>query len=150
MDIGNISFVLWIALVLYATGQIWFCQIVVDPLFAMVGEKDYVQSHHFYLSHIPMPVILPGFACFLLPLAMPFLGPAAIPPLLHGFNIALGFVGLMVTLFLEIPRHGRLERDGKDLRIIGELVRYNRPRTASISLQAVITAIMLTYVFSPA
>ena len=150
MDIANIVLVLWIALVLYATGQIWFCQIVVYPLFAMVAEKDYVPYHHFYVSHIPLPVIVPGFACFLLPLALPFLGPAAIPPLLHGLNIALGFVGLMVTVFLEIPRHGRLEREGKDPHIIGQLIRYNWPRTASISAQAVVAAWMLTYIFAPA
>lgn len=150
MDIANIVLILWMALVLYATGQIWFAQIVIYPLFARVGEKDYVQYHHFYSSHIPLPVILPGFACFLMPLALPFCGPPAIPHVLHWLNIALGFAGLMVTLFLEIPRHARLERHGKDFRIIGGLIRYNWPRTASISLQAVIAAIMLTYVSAPA
>lgn len=150
MDVGNIVLLAWMALVLYATGQIWFCQIVIYPLFAMAGEADYVQYHHSYLSRIPLTVILPGFACFLFPLALPFCGPAVIPYSLYWLNIALGIVGLLVTVFLEIPRHNRLERHGKNLRIIGELVRYNWPRTASLSLQAVISLMMPTYLFAPA
>lgn len=149
MEVANIIMLLWMALVLYATGQIWFAQTVIYPLFAMVGEKDYVQYHHFYSSRIPLPVILPGFACFLFPLALPFWGPAAIPAWLHGLNIALGFAGLVVTLFLEIPRHASLVQHGKDVRIIGGLIRNNWPRTASISLQAAVAAIMLTYIVAP-
>lgn len=146
MDAANLVLLLWTMLVLYGFGQIWFVQIVVYPLFAMVGDSDYVRYHHFYASHIPLPVILPGFACFLFPLALPFLGPDAIPIWLHWLNIAAGIAGLAVTLFLEIPRHALLEKHGKDFRIIGELIRYNWPRTASISLQAIATAIMLTYI----
>lgn len=149
MDTAHLVLVLWMALVLYATGQIWFAQIVVYPLFAMVGEKDYVQYHHFYSDHIPLPVILPGFACFLLPLALPFFAPPTIPLALHWFNIAAGIAGLLVTVFLEIPRHANLVRNGKDFRIIGGLIRFNWPRTLSISLQAVIAALMIVYVAIP-
>lgn len=149
MDIANIVLVLWAALVLYCFGQIWFVQIVVYPLFKMVGERDYVTYHHFYASHIPLPVILPGFTCFLFPLALIFWGPAAVPAWAYWLNVAAGLVGLAVTLFLEIPRHALLEKHGKDFQVIGELIRYNWPRTASISLQALLAAIMLTYIVTP-
>lgn len=149
MDAANLVLLLWTALVLYVFGQIWFVQIVIYPLFKMVGEGDYVTYHHFYSSHIPLPVILPGFTCFLFPLALIFWGPAAIPAWLHGLNIAAGLTGLGVTLFLEIPRHALLEQHGKDFQVIGELIRYNWPRTVSITLQAVFAAIMLTYIVTP-
>jgi hypothetical protein len=150
MDFATIIFLLWTALVLYVFGQIWLVQIVVYPLFAMVGEKDYVTYHRFYTSRIPLPVIVPGFTSFLLPLALPFICPEAIPAWLHWSNIAAGMIGLAVTVFLEIPRHGRLERQGKDFRVIGELIRYNWPRTTSITAQAIITMLMLTYIIGPA
>jgi hypothetical protein len=50
-------------------------------------------------------------------------------------------------VLLEIPRHGRLEKGGKDDAIISELIRYNWPRTASITLQAGVTMAMLIWVF---
>src|SRR3712207_4170695 len=34
--------ILWAALSVWALGQIWFAQIVVYPLFAKVGEGDYI------------------------------------------------------------------------------------------------------------
>jgi hypothetical protein len=150
MDTANIVLLLWTALAFYGFGQIWLAQIVIYPLFAVVGEQDYVRYHHFYSSHIPLPVILPGFATFLLPLALPFFGPHAVPMWLYWANIAAGMVGLAVTVFLEIPRHAKLERHGKDLRMIGELIRYNWPRTASITVQAILTVFMLTYIITPA
>lgn len=50
------------------------------------------------------------------------------------WNIAVGIVGLLVTVMLEIPRHARLEKDGKNDATISELICYNWPRTLSISV----------------
>ena len=62
-------------------------------------------------------------------------------------NIAAGVAGLLVTVLLAIPRHNRLEEGGKNETTIAELVRYNWPRTLSISSQALITFLMLRHVF---
>jgi hypothetical protein len=139
---------LWAALSFWTLGQIWFAQIVVYPLFAKVGEADYVDYHRFYTSRIPLPVILPGFASFLLPIALALFGPA-VPVWMTVANIATGIAGLLVTVLLEIPRHGKLEKFGKNETIIAELVRYNWPRTASITLQAAVTMLMMMHVFNP-
>ncbi|MBC7992548.1 MAG: hypothetical protein H7Z15_04815 [Rhizobacter sp.] len=37
-----------------------------------------------------------------------------IKPWMSAANIATGIVGLLVTVLLEIPRHNRLERNGKN------------------------------------
>ena len=63
-------------------------------------------------------------------------------------NAACGFVGLAVTVVLEIPRHARLERGGKQDKVIRELVRYNWPRTLSITGSALLTLLMLPAAFS--
>ncbi|WP_258602600.1 hypothetical protein [Mesorhizobium sp. AR10] len=92
----------WSVISFWVLGQIWFVQIVVYPLFAKVGEAEYTRYHRFYTSCIPLPIILPGFASFLLPIALAFHGPA-MPAWMTAANIAFGIVGLLVTVLLEIP-----------------------------------------------
>jgi hypothetical protein len=137
---------LWAALVFWVLGQIWLVQIVVYPLFARVGAAEYVGYHSFYSRRIPAPVIVPGFASFLLPVPLALYGPV-VPFWMSAANITAGLAGLLVTGLLEIPRHARLEKGGKNAVTIAELIRYNWPRTLSISSQAVTTFLMLRQVF---
>jgi hypothetical protein len=146
MENSQLYLLLWSTLSFWVLGQIWLVQIVVYPLFARVGTAEYVGYHHFYSSRIPLPIILPGFASFLLPIPLAFLGPE-VPAWMTAANVATGIVGLFVTVFLEIPRHGRLERGGKNDATIAELIRYNWPRTASITAQAAVTMTMLIWIF---
>jgi hypothetical protein len=66
-------------------------------------------------------------------------------------NVACGLVGLFVTLALEMTRHARLEKGGKqEEAVIRELILYNWPRTLSITGSAIVTLMMVTAAFSPA
>jgi hypothetical protein len=133
----------------YNVGVVWFAQLVVYPLFAKVGAEDYVTYHRFYASQIPLPVIFPGFANFLLPIALIFCRPQSVPLAIAVADAACGLLSLVVTVALEIPRHDRLEKDGKQDKVIRELIRYNWPRTFGIMGSAVLTLIMLMQAFSP-
>lgn len=128
----------WTVLIFWSIGQIWFVQLVIYPLFGRVGTADYIDYHRYYTRHIPLPVIVPGFLCFVGPVALAIWGPAG-PDWMSITNIAAGLVGLAVTVGLEIPRHNRLERGGKDVELIAELVRFNWPRTLSLSVQGAVT-----------
>lgn len=149
MKTSDLLLLLWSALSFWELGQIWFAQIVIYPLFARVGESEYVAYHRFYSRHIPLPVILPGFATFLLPIPLALYGPA-VPGWMSTANIVAGIVGLLVTVLLEIPRHNRLERSGKNDTTIAELIRFNWPRTLSITAQSITTFLMLRHVFDAA
>ena len=74
---------------------------------------------------IPLPVIVPGFACFLLSIALVFFRPESVPLWITLANVACGLAGLFVTVALEIPRHDRLEKGGKSEPVIRELALYN-------------------------
>jgi hypothetical protein len=150
MDGAHWLLLLWTAVIFYVTGQIWFGQIVVYPLFGKVGAAEYVTYHRYYSSRIPLPVILPGFASFLLPLALVVARPAPVPLWLALANVACGVVGLAVTVGWEIPRHARLEREGKVEPVIRELIRYNWPRTLALTGSALLTLAMLALAFVPA
>ncbi len=149
MDFAHWFLLFWTVVIFYVTGGIWFAQIVVYPLFGKVGEKEYVAYHKFYSSRIPLPVIVPGFASFLLPIALVFLRPESVPLSLALANVACALVGLFVTVALEIPRHARLEKGGKQEVVIRELILYNWPRTLAITVSALLTLLMLTTAFSP-
>jgi hypothetical protein len=149
MDFAHWLLLGWTVLILYVFGEIWFVQIVVYPLFGKVGENEYVAYHRFYSSRIPLPVIVPGFASFLLPIALVFLGPGSVPTWIYLANVVCGLVGLLVTMALEIPRHARLEKDGKQEVVIRELILFNWPRTLSITVSACLTVLMILSAFSP-
>jgi hypothetical protein len=150
MDLAHWFLLFWMVVVLYVLGEIWFGQIVVYPLFAKVGEDEYVTYHRFYSSRILLPVIVPGFASFFLPVALVFLRPDSVPLWMALANVACGLVGLLVTVALEILRHARLEKGGKQETVIRELILYNWPRTLSITCSAFLTLWMFTLAFSPA
>ena len=150
MDLSHLFLLLCTVIIFYVLGEIWFVQIVVYPLFGKVGEDEYVAYHKSYSSRIPLPVILPGFASFLLPIALVFLRPESVPLWMALANVACGLIGLLVTVVLEIPRHARLEKGGKQEAVIRELILYNWPRTLSITGSALLTVMMLAAAFSPA
>ncbi len=150
MDFSHWFLLVCTLLVLYNLGVIWFVQLVVYPLFAKVGVDEYVAYHTFYLSRIPLPVIFPGFACFLLPIALMLFRPLSIPLWIALANVVCGLIALVVTVALEIPRHYRLESGGKQESVIAELIRDNWPRTLAITGSAFLTLMMLTLAFSPA
>jgi hypothetical protein len=107
MDLAHWLLLLWTGVIYYVLGGIWFAQIVVYPLFAKVSAKEYVRYHKFYSSRIPLPVIVPGFASFLVPVAVVFFGPDSVPAWMTLANAACGFVDLAVTVVLEIPWDAR-------------------------------------------
>ena len=98
---------------------------------------------------IPLPVIVPGFACFLLSIALVFLRPESVPLWIALANVACGLAGLFVTVALEIPRHDRLEKGASRNPWIRELVLYNWPRPLAITGSTLLTLWMLAAAFAP-
>jgi hypothetical protein len=150
MYFAHLFLLFWTVVIFYVLGVIWFAQIVVYPLFGKVGPDEYIAYHRFYSSRIPLPVVIPGFASFLLPIVLVFFRPDSVSLWIALANAACGLVSLFVTVALEIPRHVRLEKGGKQEAVIRELIRYNWPRTLSITGSALLTLLMLTAAFSPA
>jgi uncharacterized membrane protein len=149
IESANLWLLFWAGLSFWTLGQIWFGQIVIYPLFAKVGEQEYASYHRFYSRRIPLPVIVPGFASFLAPLGLAFVGPT-VPLWMNAANIVLGILGLLITVALMIPRHALLEKFGKNDVLIRELINFNWPRTLTMTLQAAVTLCMLAHVMASA
>ncbi len=149
MQISHYILIIALCLQFYNVGTIWFCQIVVYPLFGKVGLADYITYHRFYGARIPLPIILPGFASFIMPIIVLVCLPAAVPAWMAWANVLCGLVGFLVTVGLEIPRHLRLERNGKDDQLIAQLVLFNWPRTLSITISAALMVAIVLHGFAP-
>jgi len=141
--------IFYAALSLYNCGIAWQAQRVSYPLFGMVPADGYIAYHRFYSRSIPLVVIVPGFACFFAPLVLLVARPDTVPLWAALLNVVLGLTSLVVTVALEIPRHTRLENDGKSEPVIRQLIRYNWPRTLAISGQGMLALWMLTLAFAP-
>ncbi len=146
-DIGHGILLAALCLQFYNLGTIWLAQRVIYPLFEKVGAAEYVTYHRFYVHRIPLPIILPGFASFVMPIAVWATLPAIVPQGLAIANVAMGIVGLVVTVGLEIPRHTKLQA-ARDPLTIKELISYNWPRTFSISASAALVLGMFVYAFA--
>jgi hypothetical protein len=149
MEISHIILIIALTVQIYNLGTIWFCQIVVYPLFGKVGGAEYVDYHHHYATRIPLPIIIPGFASFFLPFFVLFFLPASVPAWMAWANVLCGVVGFLVTVALEIPRHNKLERGGKNDELIRQLIQFNWPRTWSITVSAALTLAMALQAFAP-
>lgn len=148
MDIGHGLLLAALCVQFYNLGSIWYAQRVVYPLFGQVGAAEYVTYHRFYVSRIPLPIIAPGFTSFAMPVLVWATLPPAAPQAMAIANVAMGIMGFLVTVGLEIPRHTKLQKT-RDSQIIAELIRYNWPRTFSISASAALTLAMVLYAFVP-
>lgn len=147
MKIAEIVLLLWSGLAFWVLGHVWIIQIVIYPLFAKVGDADFAEYHRFYSRRVIPTALIPGFASFLLPIPLMFLGPK-VSFWMETTLVATGMFGLLVTVALQIPRHLILARKGKDARIIEQLISYNWLRTLSVSVQAGVTFVMLYLVFA--
>ena len=122
----------------YSTALGWQAQQVSYPLFRAVGEDDFGAYHQLYNEAIPVPVIVPGFLCFLAATAFPWTRPRAVP---RAAAVAVGLVGLTSlssTVLWAIPMHDRLDADGLSAATIGGLLSANLVRTLALTAGTVV------------
>lgn len=146
LDPSHLFLLAWAGLNFWGLGQIWFRQVVIYPLFGHVGASEFAAYSRAYGRRIPLPVIVPGFARFLLPVPLALLGPTVLL-WMSAVNVGARLVGLLVTVGLEIPREVRRGLDGKNDAVIRELVRFNWLRPLSFTTSAAVTMAMLMHVF---
>ena len=124
------------------TGLIWFVQVVHYPLFASVGEPQFVAyeaSHRWRTSLVVGPLMgLETFTALILVVS---------PPAGQGRTLALVGVALLAvihasTVLLQIPRHTELS-EAHDHAAIRRLVRSNWVRTVGWSARGVLAVAML-------
>jgi hypothetical protein len=143
MDGSLIFLVVVTALCFFCTGASWMLQFVAYPTYALVGSNEFVPFHvSFGKRMLPVTVVPMSLTCLAL-IALAFVRPAAVPSWMGFVAAACGAIILLTTIFLEVPKHLALDKDGKSDSLITGLVRDNIPRTICWTLASILTAVML-------
>ncbi len=121
------------ALTSYSTGVGWQAQRVSYPLYRAVGADDFPAYHRLYNRAIPVVVVAPGFATFLAGAAFPWTRPREVPAPSAAVVSASGVVSLLATVLWAIPRHDRLDREGREEATVDSLLRANLVRSLALT-----------------
>lgn len=121
----------------YSTAIGWQAQLVSYPLYRAVGQDDFGAYHLQYGRTIPLVVIVPGFATFLASAAFPWTRPGPVPPRVARLVAASGLTSLASTVLWAIPRHDRLDRQGRSEEVVDSLLRANLVRSTALTVGTV-------------
>ncbi len=119
-------------------GLIWTVQLVLYPLFALVGASEwqpYGAEHRRRITWVAAPLMLSSVGVAII-LALQE------PSRLSALNAALAVGVFVLTGLVFAPLHGRLERQAGQ-RAISRLVRANWLRTIAWTAQVVCAAALL-------
>ncbi|PJF28935.1 MAG: hypothetical protein CUN52_10940 [Phototrophicales bacterium] len=133
------------AFCLYSAGASWMLQVVCYPTYLLVGEKEFVPFHISFGRRLLVAVIPMSLTCLAL-IAFVFIGTAPIPAWVTWVMGGCGAVILLTTIFLEVPKHLRLDKEGKSDALIHGLVRDNLPRTMAWTLASILAVYSLSLV----
>ncbi len=135
------------ALCLYSTGASWMLQFVCYPTYLLVGEKEFVPFHISFGRRLLVAVVPMSLTCLAL-IAFIFIRTDPIPAWVALVTGACGAVILGTTIALEVPKHLKLDKDGKSDALINGLVRDNLPRTIGWTLASALLIYSLSLVIA--
>ena len=122
-------------------GLIWLIQVVHYPLFALVGEENFVrysEDHQRWITLIVLPLM---FCELITSFAMWTQRPPQISSTLVTVGIVLVILIWASTFFIQVPLHTRLTA-GYDADTIRSLVNGNWIRTVAWTVRGLLTAYM--------
>jgi hypothetical protein len=130
-------------LCLYCTGASWLLQFVCYPTYTLVGDKEFVPFHVSFGERLIAVTVVPMFLTSLGTIALLFLRPATTPLWTAIVAALCGVVIIFTTVAFEVPKHQKLDKEGKSEAVLNALVRDNIPRTVAWTLASVILAYAL-------
>lgn len=131
----------------YCTGASWMLQIVCYPTYQLVGDAEFVPFHVSFGRRLGIAAVAPMVITALMTFVLVFFRPEDAPLWAALVVAACSAIILGTTATLEVPRHMKLDREGKSEQVIKELVSNNIPRVASWTVASLTLLWMLTQVF---
>lgn len=124
----------------YCTGSSWMLQFVCYPTYIFVGDKEFVPFHVSFGRRLIAAAVVPMVVTCLGTFALLFLRPAEAPLWTAIVAAVCGAVILLTTVALEVPKHLKLDKEGKSDAVLHALVRDNIPRTLAWTIASLALA----------
>lgn len=131
----------------YCTGASWMLQFVCYPTYALVGEKEFVPFHVDFGRRLLPTAVIPMSITNLLLIATLFFRPDTVPLWVTIGLAVCAAVVMGTTIVLEVPKHQKLDQEGKSDSIITALVRDNLPRVACWTIASLLCVYALVLMF---
>lgn len=124
----------------YCAGASWMLQFVCYPTYILVGDKEFVPFHVSFGRRLIGVAVVPMVLTCLGIFALLFFPPAAVPSWIVIVAVACAAIVLVTTIVFEVPKHMKLDKDGKSDTLLHALVRDNLPRTAAWTAASLVLA----------
>jgi hypothetical protein len=132
----------------YCAGCSWMLQVVDYPTYQLVGEKEFVPFHVEAGKRLRWAMIAPMIVTIWASFFLTLLRPES-APLWASLLVALGSAVILgTTLAFELPKHLKLDREGKSSALIAALVRDNLPRVACWTIGSLLLIYMCSQAFA--
>jgi hypothetical protein len=144
MEFSLVLLIACTTLYIYAAGGCWLLQVVCYPTYHLVGEKEFVPFHVAFgnrlLPIFVVPAVLACVCSFVLLFVHPIATGTWLPSLVALFSVII----LATTIFIEVPKHQLLDKEGKSSLLIDDLVRNNLPRAMSWTVGSLLLLYMMS------
>jgi hypothetical protein len=133
----------------YCTGASWMLQVVCYPTYALVGAAEFVPFHVSFGRRLLVAAVIPMVITIFATFALVLLRPEAAPQWASLVVAACTAVVLVTTIALEVPKHNKLDAEGKSDALISGLVRDNIPRVIAWTVASLMLGYMVVVTFAP-
>lgn len=127
----------------------WYTQVQTYPLFAWIGQREFVPFHQEYQRRLPLSIYAPYLLVMVSTVLLVFFRP---PQIALGWIAALLLLNgsvMAISIMYAAPVHYRLDRQGSsDNRGVRQLVYYNGIRLAASTLSSAIVLYLLINILS--
>lgn len=132
----------------YCTGASWMLQFVCYPTYALVGEQEFVPFHVDFGKRLLPTAVIPMSITNMLLIATLLFRPDTVPLWVAALLAVCAAVVMGTTIVLEVPKHQKLDQEGKSDSLIAALVRDNLPRVACWTLASLLCGYALVLTFA--
>ena len=143
MSFAYLLLVVCTMLYVYAAGGCWLLQVVCYPTYHLVGSSEFVPFHLAFGRRLIPVFVVPAILACLTSFVLVFVHPVGVPLWALLAVAACSIVILSTTMVLEVPKHNKLDRDGKSTHLIDGLVQNNIPRVVSWTIGSAVLVWLL-------
>lgn len=134
----NTFFALIFTLVFYVTGAMFVEQLVNYPTWRLIGPAEFKAYHNMLSARIIPFMVIPWFVEVLLTFALMKFRPSAVPLSAIVFAQAFNIIGLVSSIFIQIPIQLQLDESGFSLYAINKLIETDPIRWVSAILKGIV------------